>query len=288
MSYNRFSGYRGFVALIAALLLLSACGGRESTGNSTRSLIPYYEVISLGDGQVYANAYIRSSRSALASGEVIELVRNEQLRLLAGGMTELDEEDLFASLAEWEATTPRFDRTREPREPRPQGIVESGFSSDPPSDAPLDDYYFTRLESDERQYHVGFFRQGRESALNSSVALPEPFDIQAPDDEDLYSVSNDYLELQWSPSNDPATLRVEITTECPDGDEQTLYSETLGSDPGSYSFPPGSLTLPEEAPVYCEAELAIIKYRTERVDARFHRGLITGYQIRTRTIELME
>lgn len=288
MLHNTFTACR-VVLTLSAVLLLASCGSRESTDNSTRSLIPYFEVISEGDGQVYANAYIRSARSAFASGEVVELARNEQLRLLAAGTTELDEEDLFGALADWDDATPRFRRAREPDEPTPLGFVESGFSSSPPTDAPLSDFYFTRMASGERQYRVGFFRQGRDSALGSSVELPDAFDIQTPEAGDLYSVSNDYLALQWSPSDDPATLRVEITTDCAsEGEKQTLYSETLSSDPGSYSFPPGSLTLADEAPLYCEAQVAIIKYRTERVDARFHRGLITGYQVRTETIELME
>lgn len=269
-----------WVALaLSTTLLLTACGGgRSSTENFTANMTANYQIIAPGDGRVYANAYLQSN-------EPIALVENEQLRLLTGEIDELENDTLFDALAQWDEEHPRFQRAPEAGAPRPLTFVEPNFRDDSSSTPPLSDYYFASTEeTQERQYHIGFYRRAHESAVDSTVTLPKPFQLYAPIADDIYSVGNDYLNLEWSTSESSDTVRIEVSSDC---ENELLYQQTLDNDPGLYSIPPETMTLSATNSSACPAQVSVYKYRTERVDPLFRKGLITAYQVRRRSIKLM-
>lgn len=111
-----------------------------------------------------------------------------------------------------------------------------------------DDIWYTNvLETGDAStvYYLSFVRSRRTDALNSTVVLPEPFIITAPQPGELPSRTNP-IQVDWEPSDSTSTVQITVRTSCINGSVSLIdvgeEEEIIISDTGSFTIPGGTLT----------------------------------------------
>lgn len=129
------------------------------------------------------------------------------------------------------------------------------------------------------EIRVEFTREEGEDATNSSVVLPEKFEITAPSSEDEFSRSSDDVTVEIDSTQEGADKRVVVGGECLDGTYNSDFSGT------SVTIPASELESEDEsdAPDECEADVEVKRVVGGQVDGAYDGGKFSGVQERTTT-----
>lgn len=115
-------------------------------------------------------------------------------------------------------------------------------------------------------------------ALDSSVTLPPPFELTAPQEGSTFSRGNDDLVVSWTGDADPD----DALTVVADGDCVDSYEDLLDADTGTLTIAAGTLisTTGDEAET-CDLTVTIKRARLGSLDAAYGGGTIDSKQYRT-------
>lgn len=143
-------------------------------------------------------------------------------------------------------------------------------------------WYFTTFTdiSSNTEFTIAFIRDGRSGAPDSTVRLPDAFEITDPlnGSATVYSRQSDTVSLQWTPSGTAFSMTLNTYMNCIDGTKDHK-STGLTGDTGSYTLTLGSLG---NFSGPCLASLNIRRSGLGQLDSNYGKGgIILGHQSRT-------
>jgi hypothetical protein len=143
-------------------------------------------------------------------------------------------------------------------------------------------WYFTTFTniSSNTEFTIAFIRDGKSGAPDSTVRLPDAFEITEPlnGSATVYSRQLDTVSVQWTPSGTAFSMTLETDMNCDDGTKDHK-STGLTGDTGSYILTLGSLGNFSGA---CRASLNIRRSGLGQLDSNYGKGgSILGHQSRT-------
>lgn len=218
-------------AALLPLLALAACESVDSEAIRTDAMYADITVETDGAGTASVGATLRVGGPT--SNTFVELAGGDALRVKAG--------EQAADLAEqsfWEMHS---------------------YTADLPVDA------------EDTEYVVSFERSIDTSAPESTVSMPAPFDLVAPEGPDggtTFSRASDPITITWEPAEGGDDMVVEIDSDC------TVHeSFDLQGDPGTFTVEPGDLmTWDSMAESTCSAEIHVLRMRAGQLDTAYGEG----------------
>lgn len=266
------------MAALSALGLASCLGDSNIYVTSdqvpTNQIFATVQVVEDGGDQVFVEAQLTRNLPPRQPGNrdvFVSLTEADQLWLSIGPhYSQLDMGgDIYRELQRLNETQKKLEPTREQHFSFLFGRVSV-----------QGDRYVARLpRNPDGQYQVALLRQGNTDAPESSARVPESFSIQAPRAGDLYSRSNDYIQIDWSPVEANTPVTIEVRTSCVN-DSFSTVTETLSGDDGSVTLEPGALAS-DDLDGACASTISVIKSRLGNFDSAFTGGYVAGYQVRS-------
>jgi len=143
-------------------------------------------------------------------------------------------------------------------------------------------WYFTTFPqiSSNTEFTIAFIRNEKPGAPNSTVRLPDAFEITDPlnGSATVYSRQSDSISVQWTPSGTLFSMTLDTYMNCADG-TKSHKSTGLTGDTGSYTLTLGSLGNFSGA---CTASLNIRRSGLGKLDPSYGKGgILLGQQSRT-------
>ena len=127
----------------------------------------------------------------------------------------------------------------------------------------------------DTDFVVSLDRMLDEGATQTTVRLPEPFEIEALQQES-FSRADDDLTVTWTPSDSGDDMRVVV-----DGDCFIVNMEDLSGDPGTWTLEAGTLEDTGEEARSCEATVTVQRRRSGTLDPNYGEGgSAVGMQVR--------
>jgi hypothetical protein len=144
-------------------------------------------------------------------------------------------------------------------------------------------WYETTFPTDAKDstFTLSFQREEDDSAPNSSVSLPAPFEITVPSQGDSFSMSADKIDIAWNNSDTDDEMQIIISGDC-------FYGQNISveNDPGVYIVEQAILE-PIDDQDTCTGTLTIIRKRLGTIDINYGEGgEIQGLQVRHLTLNL--
>ncbi|MGB5208923.1 MAG: hypothetical protein WBP60_00240 [Gammaproteobacteria bacterium] len=141
----------------------------------------------------------------------------------------------------------------------------------------------------ETLFTVSLTRADDTSAPNSTVRMPQAFEITAPDAEQRFGIDQN-LPVIWAPSGYSSSMEFGFTARCPRGAPvSTRISIRTSADTGSFS--PGIRSIIGDAAdnlspgSQCTLEMEVIRSRSGNLDPNYGEGgSIKARQIRKRSV----
>lgn len=144
-------------------------------------------------------------------------------------------------------------------------------------------WYESRFPTDEldSSFTLNFQRENDDSAPDSNVSLPAPFEITVPSQGDSFSMSADKIDIAWNNSGSDDEMKIMISGDC-------FYGQniTIENDPGVYIID-NAILEPIDETNNCSGKLTLMRKRFGSIDDNFGEGgEFTGLQVRHITINL--
>lgn len=264
--------------------LLVACGGGDdntvlSEGVATGQMYATFQVISDGDGDVYAKAQLTDGippLSAVDESTFVRLVGSDELWFSAGDdLRDTDiSDDIFGGFQDLEDVQAPFKSSVTRRDSHDFLYVRVIISE-------LGTWYSARLpESEALEYRISLFRDGDDgtSARDSVVILPEAFNLVSPSTSERLSRSEEDIVITWTNADAASSVEVEAITTCADTSFDS-YSVMQTIDVGTLTINAGDLDSVLLSG-NCSTTLNVRKVRIGEFDSRFIGGAVNGYQVR--------
>jgi len=156
-----------------------------------------------------------------------------------------------------------------------------GDPHDPNTQEVFDQYevYVKNISVDQggTEFRVEFTRENGEDAPNSSVVLPEKFQITAPSADEEFSRSSDDVTVEIDSEQQGTDKRVIVRGDC----LNTTYNSDFSGT--SVTIPADELESEDDsdAPDECEAEIEVKRIMGGEVDGAYEGGSFSGVQKRT-------
>jgi hypothetical protein len=127
------------------------------------------------------------------------------------------------------------------------------------------------IDAEDTEYVIAFERSIDTSAPASSVTMPAPFDVVAPEGPeggDTFSREADAITITWDPAEGGDDMVIEVESDC------TVHETfALQGDPGTVTLEPGDLmTWDSMADTTCAAELHVLRMRAGQLDTAYGEG----------------
>ena len=248
-----------------------------SDGISTGQIYATFQLLDDGDGFVYIEAQLTDGvppRDANASTTFVRLSRGDNLWLSRGG-TFLDVDidgNLFSGVDLISETHERLAETRTETERWNFLYFSNTINS-------FGNWYNGMLlATDVGEYYVSLIRNDSVNVDQSSVTIPESFDLLSPSPAAQFSRSGDDIVVQWNNISDNYDVNIEVITTCANLTVDT-YSENIPNDTGTLIIPAGTLVNSDLIGT-CSSTLQVRKVSIGQLDSRFFAGIINGHQIR--------
>lgn len=244
---------------ISSIVLLSACDTTDSDNIKSSGIHADISVTSSGSGITEVNVQLKSGSGGIG-GTVIELEGSDTLFAESNGVTKTLTED---------------------------------------NDLLNDITYNARFDTDESAlYTISFDRPDDVSAPNSTVTLPEPFEILTPEIGQSY-LANDLFEVTWSQSGYSDTLPLTLDWSCQTSEQDSGQNSVTSGfvkinvvDTGAYSNSISDISeeLFEAAnnDKNCTVQITLKRESKGQIDVNYGEGgSINALQKRTRTVLIL-
>lgn len=275
---------------MSVAMLLCACGGNDSVVSSqfisTGQMKATIEVYSDSGDAAYASVQLLQERSPEyddSGDEYVKLEKGDDLWFTTG--VNLREESLgsdwFESLSELAHTQRLLSGTTLFRSGYPFFFFWSVL-------IPEKVHYNGRLDKvpDGARYTVSLLRDSETEALESTVVMPEAFQLLSPTSQQTLSRSSDPVQLEWLPTEGGVRVEVDVTTTCAD-DAEYHYRTTVGEDTGAIQLEAGEVDA-ERLSGSCSTTVTLIKARLGQLDPAYAGGTISARQVRTVTFTTID
>ena len=252
--------------LIASVLILNGCGSSVVSSDDVATNDAHVNIhVTAGEtGDAYINTELLPNGPA--SNTRIELSQSDQLWASNDKpfSRTLDVNNLFGELSNMTSTTVNLHQG---------GTFSYGFLGL----RIIGDIWYSGLipESDSNTYYVSLLRDSFQSAMDSSVQLPDVFSVEAPLVTETLSRSND-LEIRWQSDASNHQVSISIFTTCLNDVYDTLDITNL-SDTGSYTV--AAMDFSPDAVGNCNTNIEVVKTNLGNLDPGFNSGIISGNRV---------
>lgn len=275
-------------ALVASLVtLLCACGADDTVVSSssipTGQMQATIEIYSDSGDSAHVSAQLLRDPSTASGDEYIELEAGDDLWFTTG--VNLREErlgdDWFESLSELANTQRLLTGTTRYRSGYLFFFFWSGL-------IPEQVHYNGHLDDvpEGAEYTVSLLRDSGTEALESTVVMPEAFELLSPLENQTLSRSSDPVQLEWLPAEVGVAVEVDVTTTCADESEYH-YRTTVAEDTGALQLEAGEIDSPQLSGS-CSTTLTLTKARLGQLDSAYAGGTISARQVSTVTFTTID
>jgi hypothetical protein len=164
-----------------------------------------------------------------------------------------------------------------------------GDSYEPDERSPVGDrtYYQKRVDKDAggTNLRIEFTREDGENAPNSTVMMPEPFEIEAPTSSDSFSRSgNDDVDIQLDNTDQETDVKVTVRGDCLDRG----YSKSVSGSQQTITIPGDELEsddTEDEEPGTCTPSVTVERIMRGDVDSAYTGGRFEATHERVTSFE---
>lgn len=271
------------VLAVSVAALLGACGGDTvvpSSSTPTSQMRATIEIYSDRADSANASVQLRTVSSMDSSNdEYIELLDEDGLWFTTGANLREQElgSDWFESLSGLAQTQRLLSTTIRYR----SGPIFFLFWSNM---VPEQVHYNATLNNvpDGASYTVSLLRRSRSTdALESTVTMPQAFDLLSPSSNHTLSRSSDPVQVEWSISEENTTVEVDVTTTCVN-EREYRYQTSVDQDTGTIQLDAGEIDS-DSVSGSCSTTLTLARVRLGQLDSAYGGGSISARQVRTAT-----
>ena len=144
--------------------------------------------------------------------------------------------------------------------------------------------YVATFEVDEEdaEFAVAFERTVDEGAPNTTMSLPAPFDLTAPEADVTVAAAEEDITISWEPADAGDDMSWDI-----DGDCIQAEGDSVDGDPGIAVIEAGTLEWwDDEEPATCEATITVTRSRAGSLDEGYGEGG-TAYGRHQRQVKIL-
>lgn len=146
---------------------------------------------------------------------------------------------------------------------------------------------YDRPKGEFDEYTISLVRDLGADIYNSSVAMPEAFEIASPSSGSSFDRSADEVEIVWTNiSGIENQVQLTASTTCLDGSFDEI-TDLVASDLGAYTFSAGSLDS-DILDGTCSTRITVAKVRFGDINPVFAGGTIQAQQVRRLTLSSLE